>query len=89
MTVGELVEMLLRCDPRAPVRIMSQENWPFECGIDGIATRADLLGRPDADAEAGHGPRFAPGSDLRDVFIVEGRQERFGTKRAWEVCARS
>ena len=50
MTVSELMSLLEDLDPDATVRIMMQENWPFECAVDGVVTR-DMLGNPDCDCD--------------------------------------
>jgi len=97
MTVAELIERLQDCDPDAEVRIMSQENWPFENAISGIAVRQDL-GPEDCDCgrradephedgcPAAEEEEFEHGLAANDVFIVEGQQERYGNKNAWAVC---
>lgn len=93
MTIRELIERLEDCDPDATVRIMMQENWPFECAIEGINIRENFSGEncecdhriidphdegcPAADES--YGDDMAP----NDVFIVEGQQERYGSKEAW------
>jgi hypothetical protein len=41
---------LQECDPEAEVRIMMQENWPFECAVRGVVTR-EQLGNPDCDCD--------------------------------------
>jgi hypothetical protein len=94
--VGDLIALLSECDEDAEVRIMSQEGWPFENGVRGVAVRRDF---PNEDCECDH--RFTepheegcPADDdtspegcaHNDVFIVEGEQERYGNKAAWEVC---
>ena len=100
MTVSELMRLLEDCDPDATVRIMMQASWPFENAIDGITTRAELAnedcdcdhritepheeGCPAAEDE----PEYDDGLAANDVFIVEGRQERYGDKSAWNVCRR-
>ena len=98
MTVGELMSLLEDLDPDATVRIMMQENWPFECAVDGVVTR-DMLGNPDCDCDRRIGEphddecmaaetnddEYPDGLQANDVFIVEGRQERYGDKRAWEL----
>ena len=101
MTVQQLIDLLNECDPEATVRIMMQENWPFECAIEGIAIREDFAGEPcdcdrritephetgcpaDEDSEP-----YEDGLSGSDVFIVEGRQERYGDKSAWAVSRRS
>lgn len=93
MTVSELIERLQECDPDAEVRIMMQESWPFECAISGVAVREQF--GPDESCECDQVPHdpecpavsgYDDGLLANDVFIVEGRQERYGSKRAWEVC---
>ena len=102
MTVGELMNLLSECDEDAEVRIMSQEGYPFENGIKGIALREDLTGDDDdgceCEAVVGHPNddgcpatderEFEDGLKANDVFIVEGDQERYGDKTAWEVVRR-
>ena len=86
------------CDPDAEVRIMMQENWPFECAIRSVVTR-DQLGSDEYDCDRKIGERhdeecmaygedddvYEEGLQANDVFIVEGRQERYGSKRAREL----
>ena len=86
MTVSELMEMLEDCDPDATVRIMSQPNWPFEYAIRGLTVREELLNIYEDQEDEGDG--FADGLEANDVFIVEGAQERYGDKSAWEVARR-
>ena len=95
MTVAELIDRLENCDPDATVRIMMQESWPFENSILDIAERSDFANececdRPGAEHEDGcpaiddeYGDPELAGND---VFVVEGRQERYGSKAAWDVC---
>ena len=98
MTVQELIERLKGCDPDVEVRIMSQESWPFENAISGVAVREDFdVNHCDCDrrfTEAHEEGCGALGdnatSDLQpnDVFIVEGPQERYGDKDAWSAARR-
>jgi len=101
MTVNELLELLQDCDGEAEVRIMSQEGWPFENAISGIAVRGDFPGEEcDYDhritepheegcsAGAGEDGEYEDGLAGNDVFIVEGEQERYGSKDAWAVTRR-
>jgi len=93
------MELLECCDPEAEVRIMSQEGWPFENGIKGVAVRFEF---PAEDCECVHridepheegcpalDDVVPEGCAANDVFIVEGDQERYGHKAAWEVCRRA
>ncbi len=96
MTVTELIELLEECDPDATVRIMSQEHWPFEKAIRGIAVRDDYA-ESSCDCETDSAEHddgcptsgnYAEGLEATDVFIVEGAQERYGDKAAWEAVRR-
>ena len=82
MKVSELIELLQDQDPDAEVMIMSQENWPFENAVAGVAVREDC---EDDEREE---PRYEKGTAPSDVFIVEGQQLRYGSKAAWRVASR-
>ena len=90
MKVRDLIEFLEDMDPDADVFIMSQENWPFECSVAGICEREDFI-EPDPEEESEpwtKRDRWAASDQqlpAKDVFIVEGNQLRYGSKRAWEV----
>ncbi|MCL4240059.1 MAG: hypothetical protein KJ048_01800 [Dehalococcoidia bacterium] len=98
MTVSELMALLEDCDPEAEVRIIDQEGWPFECAIRGVVTR-DMLGSDECDCDRRIGEPhdeeclaygededvYEDGLQANDVFIVEGRQERYGNKTAWQL----
>ena len=99
MTVQELIDLLQEHDPEAEVRIMSQEGWPFECSLFGVTTREKLADDdcecdrlPDEPHEEGcpaaEGQEHEDGLEGRDVFLVEGQQERYGSKSAWMVAQR-
>ena len=98
MTVSELRELLEGCDPEAEVRIMSQEGWPFENAIRGVAVRGDFAGeacdcerRIDEPHEEGcpaEADTTPEGCAANDVFIVEGDQERYGERSAWQAVRR-
>jgi hypothetical protein len=96
MTVNDLIGYLQECDPDAEVRIMMEENWPFECAVRGVVTRDQLgddecdcdrkIGEPhDEECMAAGEVEYEDGLQANDVFIVEGRQERYGSKSAWEL----
>ena len=82
MTLDELIERLedyretLGGDVQ--VRLMTQQHWPFENEIDGLASGAEINQRDDGDDD--------DVDDERVVFIVEGQQRGYGSKRAWEVA---
>ena len=89
MTVAELIERLQECDPDAEVRIMSQENWPFENAVAGIAVREEFVDDDeDCEDDEREEPRYEKGTAPSDVFIVEGQQLRYGSKAAWRVASR-
>jgi hypothetical protein len=64
----------------------------------GVATRFEFPGedcecdrRIDEPHEEGcpaDDESYPEGCEANDVFIVEGDQERYGNKAAWEVCRR-
>lgn len=100
MTVAELIGRLEECDPDATVRIMMQEDYPFECDVHGVATResftesecdcdhkitephAEDCSASDEYGETWSGVKLQP----NDVFIVEGAQECYGSKAAWDAA---
>ncbi len=82
MTIDELIERLedyrdsLGGD--TSVRLMTQQNWPFENEIVGLASGEEINDRDDGEDE--------DVDDDRVIFIVEGQQRGYGSKRAWEVA---
>jgi hypothetical protein len=91
MKVRDLIEILEDQDPEAEVLIMSQENWPFENAVAGVAVREDFVDddeEEDEDDEAGAERRYEKGTAPNDVFIVEGQQLRYGSKSAWNAATR-
>jgi hypothetical protein len=89
MKVSELIELLQDQDPDAEVLIMSQENWPFENAIAGVAVREEMVeDDDDLTDEEREEPRYEKGTAANDVFIVEGDQLRYGSKAAWRVATR-
>ena len=82
MTIDELIERLEEyrdaLGGEAEVRLMTQQNWPFENEIVGLAS-GEEINDPDDDED----------EDVDDdsvVFIVEGQQRCYGSSRAWEVA---
>jgi hypothetical protein len=90
MKVRDLIEILEDQDPDAEVLIMSQENWPFENAIAGVAVREDFVDEDDEgeEDEDGTEPEYEKGTAPNDVFIVEGQQLRYGSKAAWNAATR-
>jgi len=86
MTINELIERLEEYQQEiggdAEVRLMTQSNWPFEYGIAGLASRAEV------NIAAADGSRDDP-AELEDdgvLFIVEGQQLSYGAKEAWDAA---
>ena len=63
----------------AEVRLMTQQNWPFENRICGVTSGRDMN---EADDEGDDDQDVA---DENIVYIVEGGQICYGSKRAWET----
>lgn len=82
MTIDELIGRLEEyrdvLGGDAAVRLMTQQNWPFENEITGLASGEEINGCDDAEDENVN--------DDRVVFIVEGRQLGYGSKRAWGIA---
>lgn len=65
--------------PEAEVRLMTQQNWPFENHVAGITSGSEM--NEDDEEMDDH--------DVEDdstIYIVEGGQIGYGSKRAWETC---
>ncbi len=85
MTINELIERLEEYRDAvggdADVRLMTQSNWPFENGIFGLASGEEINNAGDDDPDD-DGDVEAD----RVIYICEGEQLCYGTKRAWEVA---
>lgn len=84
MTIDELISRLEdyrdELGGDAEVRLMTQPNWPFENSVCGLVSGAELN---DGDGEE-------VDADVADdvvVFIVDGGQLGYGSKRAWELAS--
>ena len=82
MTVDELIERLEEYRDAlggdAEVRLMTQQNWPFENDVFGVVSGEEINDHDDGqDEDVGEDPV---------VFIVEGQQLGYGSKRAWDVA---
>jgi hypothetical protein len=86
MTVEELIARLedIRDDlgRDTEVRLMTQQNWPFENRIEGLCSSREIAEAYDEDEEDED-----YGDEPVVLFIVEGTQLGYGTKKAWEVCS--
>ena len=65
----------------AEVRLMTQQNWPFENHICGITSGQEVN---DTDEDSDDDDEDV--ADENIVYIVEGGQICYGSKRAWETC---
>ena len=85
MTIDDLIEQLEEYRDEiggdAEVRLMMQPNWPFEYTIAGLASRIEINEVcEDEPEDAGDENAEAV------VYLCEGWQLGYGTKRAWEVA---
>ncbi|MCA9119248.1 MAG: hypothetical protein H6822_22490 [Planctomycetaceae bacterium] len=82
MTINELIERLEdyrdELGGDTEVRLMTQSNWPFENEIIGLASGEEINESDDGDDD--------DVDEDNAVFIVEGQQRCYGSKRAWEVA---
>jgi len=87
MTIDELIARLEdyrdEIGGDAEVRLMTQQNWPFENSIYGLASGAEINDFDEDDEDGGDDD---DASEDAVLFIVEGQQLGYGTKRAWEVA---
>jgi hypothetical protein len=96
MKVRDLITILEGLDADADVFVMSQQGYAFEHAVAGVAVREDFTegDEEDDDGEEAEleerraGDRWtARPQDLpsNDVFILEGRQLRYGCSDAWRA----
>ena len=88
MTIDELIARLEdyrdEIGGDAQVRLMTQQNWPFENSIYGLASGAEINDYDEDDQDDDDDSDDAAEDSV--LFIVEGQQLGYGTKRAWEVA---
>jgi hypothetical protein len=86
MTIDQLIERLEEyrdlIGGDAEVRLMTQQNWPFENTITGVCSGEDINDLADEDDPDDDGDVDADAV----LYIVEGQQLGYGTKRAWDVA---
>jgi len=85
MTIDELIARLEEyrdtLGGETDVRLMTQQNWPFENGITGLASGEEINDACEGDEH--------DDNDVDEdavVFIVEGEQRCYGSGRAWQVA---
>ncbi|TWU38639.1 hypothetical protein Poly41_31160 [Novipirellula artificiosorum] len=65
-------------------RLMTQQNWPFENRIAGVTSGAEMNEASNDDPS-----EYFDDQDVAEdamVYIVEGGQICYGSKRAWETA---
>ena len=89
MTLSDLIERLeeLRSElgDDVEVRLMTQQNYPFENELAGATSLRDIRERDEVDSDDDENPeRFEPeGEPAEVVYLLEGRQLGYGTQTAW------
>lgn len=82
MTLNEIIERLEEYRDElggdCEVRLMTQQNWPFENAIIGLVSGTEINDSDDDDD--------ACVEEDAVVYIVEGTQLKYGSKRAWEAA---
>ena len=86
MTINEMIERLEEYRDTiggdAEIRLMTQSNWPFEYDIFGLASGEEINDGADDEESNDDGDVDAD----QVLYICEGQQLCYGTKRAWEVA---
>ena len=96
MTINELIELLEDARDEfeeggdAEVRLMTQQNWPFENDIHGVTTSNRLTDEEEYDEgeRAEYGDEIEAETKDRICYIVEGKQLRYGDESAWNMAIR-
>ena len=89
MTLSDLIERLeeLRSElgDDVEVRLMTQQNYPFENELVGATCLRDIREREEVESDDDENPeRFdADGDPAEVVYLLEGRQLGYGTQTAW------
>jgi hypothetical protein len=95
-----LIALLEERGPDAEVLLMTGAGYPWQSSVAGLAVRGDSLESeeeeeeedgPESTGPSARAPRRDGGAaedaelPRTDVFLVEGRQVRYGAKRARET----
>ena len=75
MKVGELIDRLSEYSADAEVRLMHQPRYPLESTLGGVVGESEIQ-----EHEGGN-----LGDEPEVVYLLEGRQLRYGRRVAWEV----
>ncbi|TWU40181.1 hypothetical protein Q31b_35260 [Novipirellula aureliae] len=88
MTLETLINLLTEYAEEhggdAEIRLMTQENWPFENHIAGVTSGIEMNQASEDDPS-----EYFDDQDVAEdntIYIVEGGQICYGSKRAWETC---
>ena len=88
MTIDTLIDLLAEYRDQngqdAEVRLMTQQSWPFENRVAGVTSGEEMNEASEDDPS-----EFFDDQDVAEdaiVYIVEGGQICYGSKRAWETC---
>ncbi|MFO0915309.1 MAG: hypothetical protein U0795_20270 [Pirellulales bacterium] len=86
MTIDQLIERLQEYREvfggDTAVRLMTQQNWPFENSIEGLVSGEEINEATDDDDSNDD-------EDVDDdnvVYICEGQQLGYGSQRAWDLA---
>ena len=89
MTIDELIERLEQMRDElggdTEVRLMTQQNYPFENELAGATCLRDIRERDADDGDGEDDPEVfeAEGDPAEVVYLLEGRQLGYGTQTAW------
>jgi hypothetical protein len=82
MTLNEIIERLEEYRNElggdCEVRLMTQQSWPFENAITGLVSGSEINSSDEDDD--------ACVEEDAVVYIVEGTQLKYGSKRAWDAA---
>ncbi len=70
----------------AEVRLMTQQNWPFENKLLGLCSGAEINDAEYCESDEDDSTDDGDVSDESVLYLVEGGQICYGSKRAWEIC---
>lgn len=92
MTIAELIERLTELQETVAedcvVRLMTQENYPFEYSIAGVVDSTEF-GDDDEDPECFARHQLTASGEIPIVvYLVEGTQIGYGDRDAWANARR-
>lgn len=89
MQVRDLIERLEEIvenadSPDIEVRLMVQESYPFEHLLEKVVTLEEMNADKRSFKPAGKHGYSDKNAPKAVIYLVEGNQLGYGTKRAWE-----